>query len=76
MCTTALQAVPSWFVKAESARERMIANNAQTYWVPGKVILTPPRHQLSSDNQMIIPACQPASQSQAFGCTLNSMCKA
>lgn len=29
-----MQAVPSWFVKVEQIRDRLLANNAQTYWVP------------------------------------------
>jgi isoleucyl-tRNA synthetase len=28
------QAVASWFVKVEAIKERLLANNAQTYWVP------------------------------------------
>ena len=28
------KAVPSWFVAVESVKERLLANNAQTYWVP------------------------------------------
>jgi len=29
--------VPSWFVKVEQMRDRLIANNNQTYWVPSYV---------------------------------------
>lgn len=29
--------VPSWFVAVESLREKLLANNAQTYWVPSFV---------------------------------------
>ena len=32
-----LQAVPSWFVKVESLKERLLANNAKTSWVPAYV---------------------------------------
>ena len=32
-----MQAVPSWFVKVESLKERLLANNAQTSWVPAYV---------------------------------------
>ena len=28
------KAVPSWFVKVEDFKERLLKNNAQTYWVP------------------------------------------
>ena len=31
------QAVPSWFVKVETLKERLLANNAQTSWVPAYV---------------------------------------
>lgn len=31
------KAVPSWFVKVETLREKLMANNAQTYWVPSFV---------------------------------------
>eukprot|EP00928_Gymnodinium_smaydae_P037580 TRINITY_DN26063_c0_g1_i1.p1 TRINITY_DN26063_c0_g1~~TRINITY_DN26063_c0_g1_i1.p1 ORF type:complete len:906 (-),score=179.79 TRINITY_DN26063_c0_g1_i1:42-2378(-) len=31
------KAVPSWFVKVEDIRERLLANNAKTYWVPAFV---------------------------------------
>jgi isoleucyl-tRNA synthetase len=29
--------VPSWFVSIDTIRERLLANNAQTYWVPPAV---------------------------------------
>ena len=29
-----VQAVPSWFVKVEDIRDKLVANNLQTYWVP------------------------------------------
>lgn len=32
-----LQAVPSWFVEVTKIKERLLANNAQTYWVPSYV---------------------------------------
>jgi isoleucyl-tRNA synthetase len=32
-----VQAVPSWFVSVESIRERLIANNNSTHWVPSYV---------------------------------------
>lgn len=32
-----MQAVPSWFVSVESIRERLVANNNSTYWVPSYV---------------------------------------
>lgn len=28
------KAVPSWFVSVESIKEKLLANNEQTYWVP------------------------------------------
>ena len=31
------KAVPSWFVNVESIKERLLANNAQTHWVPSYV---------------------------------------
>jgi len=31
------RAVPSWFVKVESIKDKLLANNAQTYWVPSYV---------------------------------------
>jgi isoleucyl-tRNA synthetase len=31
------KAVPSWFVKVESIRDRLLKNNAETYWVPNFV---------------------------------------
>lgn len=31
------RAVPSWFVKVESIKEQIMANNEQTYWVPAFV---------------------------------------
>jgi isoleucyl-tRNA synthetase len=31
------KAVPSWFVKVEQLKERLLHNNAQTYWVPAFV---------------------------------------
>jgi isoleucyl-tRNA synthetase len=32
-----VQTVPSWFVRVEAIKERLLANNAQTYWVPAYV---------------------------------------
>lgn len=29
--------MPSWFVRVEAIKERLLANNAQTYWVPAYV---------------------------------------
>lgn len=31
------KAVPSWFVAVESIREKLLKNNAETYWVPAFV---------------------------------------
>lgn len=31
------KAVPSWFVRVEEFRDRIVANNQQTYWVPNNV---------------------------------------
>lgn len=31
------RAVPSWFVKVEEIKDRLVANNEKTYWVPGFV---------------------------------------
>jgi len=31
------KAIPAWFIKVEEAREKLIANNNQTYWVPSFV---------------------------------------
>lgn len=31
------KAVPSWFVAVESIREKLLKNNAETYWVPSFV---------------------------------------
>ncbi|CAM9799544.1 unnamed protein product, partial [Heterosigma akashiwo] len=31
------KAVPSWFVSVEKIKERLLANNDQTYWVPAFV---------------------------------------
>ena len=31
------QAVPSWFVKVTAVKDKLLANNAQTYWVPSYV---------------------------------------
>ena len=31
------KAIPSWFVKVESVKEKLLDNNAKTYWVPGFV---------------------------------------
>ena len=31
------KAIPSWFVKVESVKDKLLANNAKTYWVPGFV---------------------------------------
>jgi isoleucyl-tRNA synthetase len=31
------RAVPSWFVKVEDFKDRLLANNEQTYWVPSYV---------------------------------------
>jgi isoleucyl-tRNA synthetase len=31
------KAVPSWFVKVEEIREKIVANNKKTYWVPNQV---------------------------------------
>lgn len=28
------KAVPSWFVAVESIRDKLLKNNAETYWVP------------------------------------------
>jgi len=33
------KAVPSWFVAVESIKDKLIKNNAQTYWVPTSVLL-------------------------------------
>lgn len=33
----ALQAVPSWFVKVTEFKDRLLAANAGTYWVPRHV---------------------------------------
>ena len=32
-----LQATPSWFVKVTSIRDKLVANNAKTRWVPSYV---------------------------------------
>ena len=32
-----LQAVPSWFVEVTKIKEQLMANNAQTHWVPSYV---------------------------------------
>ncbi len=37
MPCTCSQAVPSWFVRVESIKDSLIANNEQTYWVPAYV---------------------------------------
>lgn len=43
------KAVPSWFVKVESIRDRIVSRNQETYWVPPSVkdkvrpLLRPPR---------------------------------
>ena len=34
---TAMQAVPSWFVRVTDFREDLLRNNGQTYWVPSHV---------------------------------------
>lgn len=31
------KAVPSWFIRVEEIRDRLVANNKQTYWVPESV---------------------------------------
>jgi len=31
------KAVPSWFVKVEEIRDKIVANNQETYWVPAEV---------------------------------------
>lgn len=31
------KAVPSWFIKVEEIRDRVVENNKQTYWVPNQV---------------------------------------
>jgi len=31
------KAVPSWFVKVEEIRDKIVANNSKTYWVPNSV---------------------------------------
>lgn len=31
------KAVPSWFIKVEEIREKIVANNQKTYWVPNNV---------------------------------------
>lgn len=31
------KAIPSWFVKVESVKEKLLANNEKTYWVPSFV---------------------------------------
>lgn len=31
------KAVPSWFVRVEEIRDKIVANNKDTYWVPGSV---------------------------------------
>ena len=31
------KAVPSWFIKVEEIRDRVVANNKETYWVPAEV---------------------------------------
>ena len=31
------KAVPSWFIKVEEIRDRVVRNNQQTYWVPAEV---------------------------------------
>lgn len=31
------KAVPSWFVAVESIRDKLLKNNAETYWVPSFV---------------------------------------
>ena len=31
------KAVPSWFVKVEEIKEKLLANNEKTYWVPSHV---------------------------------------
>lgn len=31
------RAIPAWFIKVEEARDKLIANNNQTYWVPSFV---------------------------------------
>lgn len=35
------RAVPSWFVAVESIKERLLANNSKTYWVPAYVKVGP-----------------------------------
>lgn len=32
-----LQAVPSWFVEVTKIKDQLMANNAQTHWVPSYV---------------------------------------
>lgn len=32
-----MQAVPSWFVEVTKIKEQLLANNAQTHWVPAYV---------------------------------------
>ena len=32
-----MQAVPSWFVEVTKIKDRLIANNEQTHWVPAHV---------------------------------------
>lgn len=29
--------MPSWFIRVEEIRDRLVANNKQTYWVPESV---------------------------------------
>lgn len=31
------KAVPSWFISVQTVKERLLANNAETYWVPSFV---------------------------------------
>jgi isoleucyl-tRNA synthetase len=31
------RAVPSWFVRVEDIKDRLLVNNEQTYWVPESV---------------------------------------
>ena len=36
-CAHLLQATPSWFVKVTAIKDKLLANNAKTHWVPAYV---------------------------------------
>ena len=53
------RAVPSWFVKVESFREKLVKNNNKTYWVPEAVRANRFNNWLANANDWVKHARNP-----------------